>query len=97
MKIRWTHPALNDLFAAQTYVAQHNPQAAQAMAQRLWDAAQDLENHPQIGRPGHALDTRERVVPRTPYLIVYRLRHDTVEILCIWHGRRDWPSESEAD
>jgi plasmid stabilization system protein ParE len=40
LKLRWTRPALNDLIAAQTYIAQDNPQAAQAVAQRLWDAAQ---------------------------------------------------------
>lgn len=97
MKLRWTRPALNDLIEAQAYIAQQNPQAAQAMAQRLWDTARDLTDHPQIGRPGHAAGTRERAVPRTPYLIVYRLRNETVEILRLWYGRRDWQSESGAD
>ncbi|WP_246371180.1 type II toxin-antitoxin system RelE/ParE family toxin [Marilutibacter penaei] len=27
---------------------------------------------------------------RTPYLIVYRAGDDAVEILRVWHGRRDW-------
>jgi toxin ParE1/3/4 len=67
LKLQWTRPALNDLIEAQTYIAQDNPQAAQAVAQRLWDAAQSLTDHPQIGRPGHVADTREWVVRRTPY------------------------------
>jgi addiction module RelE/StbE family toxin len=97
LKVRWTRPALNDLLEAQTYIAQHHPQAAQAVAQRLWDAARGLVDHPQIGRPGHAAGTREWAVPNTPYLIVYRLRHDTIEILRLWHGRRDWQSEPDSD
>ncbi|HEX9584590.1 MAG TPA: type II toxin-antitoxin system RelE/ParE family toxin [Gammaproteobacteria bacterium] len=32
-----------------------------------------------------------------PYLIVYRLRDGTVEILRLWHARRDWQSESDTD
>jgi plasmid stabilization system protein ParE len=59
LKVRWTRPALNDLLEAQTYIAQHNPQAAQTVAQRLWDFAQQLADHPQIGRAGHTHGTRE--------------------------------------
>jgi toxin ParE1/3/4 len=97
LKLQWTRPALNDLIEAQTYIAQDNPQAAQAVAQRLWDAAQSLTDHPQIGRPGHVADTREWVVRRTPYLIVYRVRAETLEILRLWHTKRDWQSESDAE
>jgi addiction module RelE/StbE family toxin len=97
LKIRWTRPALNDLLEAQTYIAKDNPPAAQTVAQRLWDTAQGLENHPQIGRLGHASGTRELVVPQTPYLIVYRLRHETIEILRLWHTRRNWQSEPNTD
>jgi plasmid stabilization system protein ParE len=59
LKVRWTRPALNDLLEAQTYIAQHNPQAAQTVAQRLWDSAQQLADHPQIGRRGHTHGTRD--------------------------------------
>ena len=97
MKVWWTRPALNDLLEAQTYIAQHNPQAAHTVAQRLWDSAQQLADHSQIGRAGHTHGTREWVVAHTPYLIVYRLRDGTVEILRLWHARRDWQSESDTD
>lgn len=96
MKLRWTRPALNDLIEVQTYIAQNDPQAAQAVAQRLWDAAQNLTVHPQIGRPGHVTDTREWIVRHTPYLIVYRIRAETLEILRLWHTKRDWQSEPDA-
>lgn len=96
MKVRWTRPALIDFVEAQAYVAKDNPQAARVIAQRLWDATRALADHPQIGRAGHASGTREWVVAHTPFLIVYRLRDETVEILRLWHARRDWQSEPDA-
>lgn len=94
MKLRWTRPALADLIEAQDYIAQENPDAARVVAQRVWDAAKTLRDHPALGRVCHIAGTRERVVTRTPYLIVYRLQSGVIEILRIWHGRRDWGKES---
>lgn len=89
MNLRWTRPALADLIEAQTYISQDNPQAAHDVAQRVWDAAKKLPDNPAIGRAGHVSGTREWVVGQTPYLIVYRLRDQTVEILRVWHGKRE--------
>jgi len=90
LKLRWTRPALADLVEAQEYIARDNPAAAQAVAQRVWDAAKRLCDNPQIGRQGHVQGTREWPVTQTPYLIVYRVKDDALEILRVWHGRRDW-------
>ncbi|MDP2606427.1 MAG: type II toxin-antitoxin system RelE/ParE family toxin [Deltaproteobacteria bacterium] len=90
MKLRWTRPALADLVEAQNYIAKDNPSAAEAVAQRVWEAVNSLCNHPEIGRQGHVHGTREWPVSQTPYLVVYRLRDETVEILRVWHGRRNW-------
>jgi toxin ParE1/3/4 len=90
LKLRWTRPALADLVEAQNYIARENPSAAQALAQKVWDASENLCNHPGMGRTGHVEGTREWVVSDTPYLIVYRVRDEALEILRIWHGRRNW-------
>jgi toxin ParE1/3/4 len=90
LNVRWTRPAWADLVEAQNYIARDNPAAAQTIAQRIWDAATLLSDNPEIGRPGHVSGTREWVVSDTPYLIVYRVKNDAVEILRVWHGRRNW-------
>jgi toxin ParE1/3/4 len=90
LKLRWTHPALADLVEAQNYIARDNPSAAEAVAQRVWDAAKRLCDNPEIGRRGLTHGTREWPVSQTPYLIVYRVKNDAVEILRVWHGRRNW-------
>ncbi len=73
LKLRWAHPALTDLIEAQYYIAQQNLSAAQAVAQRVWEASKTLTDNPHVGRVGHVRGTREWVVTGTPYLIVYRV------------------------
>lgn len=90
LKLRWTHPALADISEAQEYISRENPDAAHTVAQRVWDAARQLQDHPEIGRPGHVSGTREWIVNATPYLIVYRATDDSVEILRVWHSKRNW-------
>jgi addiction module RelE/StbE family toxin len=89
LRIKWTRPALTDFAEAQDYIAVDNPQAAAQIAQRIRDSVRKLREFPYIGRPGDDLQTREWHVQRTPYLLVYRLREDVIEIVRIWHGRRD--------
>ena len=95
MKVEWTRPALADLIEAQTYITRDNPRAAEVVARRVWEASKRLGENPAIGRPGHVAGTREWVVTRTPYLIVYRERAGRIEILRIWHGRQNWQAQTE--
>ena len=95
LQIKWTRPALADLVEAQAYISRENPQAAEVIAQRIWEATQSLADNPRIGRNGHVAGTREWVVQRTPYLVVYRIRENHVEILHVYHGKRNWQSLPE--
>lgn len=88
--LRWSVKALLDFDEAQGWIARESPLAAQTVADRIWQASQRLRNTPRAGRPGIEPGTREWVVQRTPYLIVYRVGDDAVEVLRVWHGRRDW-------
>jgi toxin ParE1/3/4 len=56
----------------------------------LYDSAARLGGHPRLGRRGRIGGTRELVVPRLPFIIVYRVLEQNVEVLRIIHGRRDW-------
>jgi toxin ParE1/3/4 len=35
--------------------------------------------------------TRELVIPKTPYIVPYRLRGSTIEIVRVYHSSRRWP------
>jgi plasmid stabilization system protein ParE len=53
-------------------------------------AIHQLSSAPNTGRPGLRAGTRECVVLKTPYIVVYRVRSDAIEILHVFHERQDW-------
>jgi toxin ParE1/3/4 len=91
MKIRWTRPAARDLEAIQDHIAQENPMAAGRLVATIRQRVQQLQDHPQLGRPGRVPGTRELVISGTPYVAPYRVRDQQVEILALYHGARRWP------
>jgi plasmid stabilization system protein ParE len=46
---------------------------------------------PYSGKTGRVDGTREAVVPRSPYIVVYEVSAQEVKIQGIWHGARLWP------
>lgn len=90
MELNWTPGALRDLDDAGDYIAQDNFQAAKEMAQSVQDAVKYLEIHPALGRPGRLHGTRELVVSGTPFIVVYRVRLDVIQILRVLHHARKW-------
>lgn len=91
MRVRWTVPALVDLNSIQDYIAEHNPTAASRLINDILDRADTLlSTNPKLGRPGRVADTRELILTGTTYIVAYRIR-DTVEILAVMHGAREWP------
>ncbi|MBV8453350.1 MAG: type II toxin-antitoxin system RelE/ParE family toxin [Deltaproteobacteria bacterium] len=91
MTIRWLDQAVEDLKAVRAYIARHNPSAAAAVAQRIRDAVKILGDYPAAGRAGRVPNTRELIVAGTPYILPYRVRAESVEILRVLHGAQQWP------
>ena len=91
MELSWAPSALGDLKDAGAFIADENPQAARAMAQRIREAVEYLLNHPALGRAGRVRGTRELVVSGAPFIIVYRTRYDQIQILRVLHHARKWP------
>ena len=91
MELKWTHAAIGDLKASSDFLAEDNPRAAQAMAQRMREAVEYLLEYPNLGRSGRLRGTRELVVSGTPFIVVYRIRHDEIQMLRVLHHARKWP------
>ena len=86
VRVVWTAPALASLEKIRAYIADFSPLAAQRMALRLMSAGMSLSSHPERGRAiGRG---RRELVTVPPYLIRYRIKGDTVEIIAIRHGAR---------
>ncbi len=94
MQVIWEEDALSDLRHIRRHIAKDNPVAARQVARRIRDAAGILAEHPEIGRPGRVADTRELVIPDTPYIAAYQVAGDAVLILRVLHGAQQWPRDS---
>ena len=86
--------AADDLEQIRDYIADESPAAAERVADGLLSAMQGLTEAPHRGRPGRWPNTRELIVP--PYVIPYRIRGETVQVLRVVHGAREWPDRSAA-
>jgi len=91
MQVKWTRKALLNLDDAVEFIAADSPIAASKVAQRIWDAAQQLAAHPRMGRPGRVAGTRELVIAGLPYILPYVEKEGTVIILRVMHASMKWP------
>ena len=88
MKLRWLRKALKNLDEEADFIAVDDPEAARLVVKRVLDAVAILVDQPATGRPGRVPGTRELVVLKTRYLVPYRVRGSTVEILRVFHTSR---------
>jgi toxin ParE1/3/4 len=90
MRVRWTEPAVRDLTSICDYIEQHDGgQAARTIALRIFEAAESLVRFPRRGRTGSDPATRELVL--APWLVIYSVNDDAVEIVRILHGAQNRP------
>jgi plasmid stabilization system protein ParE len=91
MRVRWLRTALRNLDEEASYIAADDPAAARLVVARVLEAVAQLADQPGLGRPGRVPSTRELVVARTRYVVPYRVKRDTVEILRVFHTSRRLP------
>jgi toxin ParE1/3/4 len=92
MEIRWSAPAAEDLEHICEWIERENPEAAKRVAAAIYHGVAQLRNLPGLGRASSRLSGwRELVFPPLPYIAVYRVREDVIEIARIFHGAQDWP------
>jgi toxin ParE1/3/4 len=85
--------ALRNLDQHANCIADHDPMAARNAVQRIQAAVDQLAEYPSMGRVGRVPLTRELIVGGTPWIIVYRVRADAVEIIRVLHGAQSWPPQ----
>ncbi|HXT36457.1 MAG TPA: type II toxin-antitoxin system RelE/ParE family toxin [Chloroflexota bacterium] len=83
--------AQDDLRAAHAYHAERSPTAPDRVIGVILRAANGLAQFPLLGRVGAVPGTRERLVTRYPYQIIYHTMDDTAEVLRVLHSAPSWP------
>ena len=91
MRIEWSSRADADLDWIEDYIAQDNPSAALETRVRIERQVKLLKQQPRMGRKGRVRGTRELVITTLPYIVIYRLKRQTVQIARVLHGAQMWP------
>jgi addiction module RelE/StbE family toxin len=91
MQVFWTGPAAEDLRHIARYIRRDHPTAARKVAATIFAEGNSLDNLPERGRPGRLPGTRELIFPGWPYILVYQVAANAVQILRVYHGAQDWP------
>jgi plasmid stabilization system protein ParE len=88
MILRYKARALADLEAIYDYIAQDDPTAARRVVQRIVRSIGRLAIIPLSGRPGVVRGSRILAVPGLPYVVIHRVRENTVDIIAVLHSAR---------
>jgi addiction module RelE/StbE family toxin len=91
MRVRWLRNALRNLDEEASFIASDDSVAARLVVKRVLEAVAQLAEQPGLGRPGRVHGTRELIVSKTRYIVPYRVRGDTVEVLRVFHTSRRLP------
>ena len=90
MQVAYRLEALADLNNHFSYISQENPEAAARVVSKIRQTIRRLARFPYSARKGIEPGTYELVIPRLPYIVVYRV-HSFVEILAVFHTATDTP------
>ena len=91
MNVTFTKAAQADIEEIHRYIARENPAAAANVVAAIKRAATRLSAFTLSGRIGAVETTRELVIPKLPFIAVYRLTADAVEIIAVFHAAQDKP------
>ena len=84
--------SIHDLIALRAHIAEHDPAAAKRVVLHiLYCVEYLLTENPKLGAAGRVPGTRELVIPKTPYIVPYRVRSSRTEIARVYHASRRWP------
>src|SRR5690606_416207 len=89
MDIVWAESARRDFDNAIAFIEAESPAAAEKVSPRILAAVTLLERFAEItpaSRTHHLL--RQMVVPRTPYLVIYRIQSRRIEIRAVIHAKQ---------
>ncbi len=89
MRVQITLAAVADLREIEVFISKDNVVAAEQVIRQLEKRCLLLGDNPSIGRRRDYLRPKLRTVTEGNYLICYRAKRNSVEILRILHGSRN--------
>jgi toxin ParE1/3/4 len=91
LSIRWLPQAQSNRLEQLEFIARDNPLAAINQDEEIERQINMLLTHPKMGRPGRVTGTRELVISSTPFVVIYRLQGQSIDVLRLLHSAQQWP------
>jgi plasmid stabilization system protein ParE len=92
VRIRYTRRATGHLRVIRHFSTRlFGVETSDATLARIEGAINALADWPDQGRLGRVSGTRERVIPRLPFIVAYRVTPTTIDVLAILHAAQRWP------
>jgi toxin ParE1/3/4 len=89
--LQWLLKAIANRDAQIAYIAQDHPLAAVTQGDLIQAQVDQLIEQPGMGRPGRKRGTRELVISKTPFVVIFRLKGKQIEIIRLLHSSQQWP------
>ena len=93
MQVKWLTKTLANLTDEADYIAKESPASAKVFFAHVIASVEQLKEHPHLGRAGRVTGTRELIITHYPYIVPYRIKNGSVEILRVFHTARAWPKQ----
>lgn len=90
-QLDFTARAIRDIAGIEAYIMADNPRAAEKAVATIYKASEQLEINPTLGHEGRCSGTRELVLARYPFTVVYRLTANKIRVLTVLHQSRKYP------
>lgn len=91
MKVVFDPRAIDDLAHIHSWIAADNASVAAGVIESILAGIERLTLFPSMGRVGLVEGTREWVVPRLPYIVVYQAdaERDELRVIAVFHGAQE--------
>jgi toxin ParE1/3/4 len=91
MEVRWSVAAAEDLERICERIERDNPEAARRVARTIYAGCERLKDFPDLGRASRRIaGRRELTFAPLPYIVVYQVKPNAIEISRIFHGAQNW-------
>lgn len=95
-KVIWTDYATDNLESALAYIAVDDPAAASRIGKKIRTAIDWVAYFPFLGRETASLLIRHLVIPKTNFVLAYKVGEDSIRILALFHTSQEFPQIGSA-
>jgi toxin ParE1/3/4 len=85
VKVRYLQRAVADLIRIEAHIRAESPRGAARVGARIRKRAGDLAQFPFQGTRSRRHGVFQLYVAKTPYILIYRLENDEVQIITVVH------------